>query len=184
VYIHGVLDGLLPAAGPAPPPSLAPSDTERRRAAAAVRRWGWEGNPIVGLHPGTRPEKRWAIERFEDAARRIEAAGARVLVFSGPGERSMLEFMGPPGPTRIYAPPTDVRGLMALLGVCSVFLSGDCGPMHLAAALGVHCVAVFRIDNHDRYGPPGEGHRVLYDANGRVEAAAAAGQVLELLELT
>jgi ADP-heptose:LPS heptosyltransferase len=75
------------------------------------------------------------------------------------------------------APPTGVRGLASLLGICDLVLSGDCGPMHLAAALGVPCVAIFRVDDAWRYGPAGEGHRVMDDTTGRLDPAEVVAAV-------
>jgi ADP-heptose:LPS heptosyltransferase len=37
----------------------------------------------------------------------------------------------------------DVRGLVALSSLCTAFVAGDTGPMHVARALGVPTVAVF-----------------------------------------
>ena len=50
---------------------------------------------------------------------------------------------------------------MALLTQCDVLLCNDSGPMHVAAALGVPVVAVFRTGNPSAYGPRGMNHSVV-----------------------
>jgi len=51
--------------------------------------------------------------------------------------------------------------LCAALKCCDALLTNDTGPMHLAAAVGTPVVAVFGPSDPRRYGPLGEGHRVL-----------------------
>jgi heptosyltransferase III len=55
------------------------------------------------------------------------------------------------------------RESAALLRSAQIFLGHDSGPMHLAAAMGVPCVAIFSARNLPRiWFPYGDGHRVLY----------------------
>jgi len=179
--LHALLRGVVAEPGPPPLPRLVVRDTERALARRAFDRWGFRGRPVVAIHPGARAPKRWPTEHFEEAAGRLEAAGCGVIVFSGPAERGLLDCLCAPGPRRIYAPPLGLRGLMALVEPCAAFLSADCGPMHLAAALGVRCVTPFRIENFARYGPAGTGHRVLYADGAPVDPLAAADAVLEVV---
>ncbi len=183
VLLHDLLRILRPDLPPAPLPELAIPAGARDAAARAYRRWGIaEGSPVVGLHPGGRRRKRWPIERFAQAARDLGAQGCTVIIFWGEAERPFLETMGAPGPRRIFAPPTDVRGFLTLACRLDAFVSGDLGPMHLAAALGIPCVAIFRLDDHGRYGPRGAGHRVLYRRDGEVAPEQVVPAVLEVLD--
>ena len=51
----------------------------------------------------------------------------------------------------------------AALERCRLFLGHDSGPMHLAAAVGTRCVAIFSSRNlPGEWFPYGSGHRVLY----------------------
>lgn len=57
------------------------------------------------------------------------------------------------------------RESAAALGQAELFLGHDSGPMHLAAAVGTRCVAVFAARNIPRvWFPRGEQHRVIYHA--------------------
>ncbi len=51
--------------------------------------------------------------------------------------------------------------LGAVLERCLVFITGDTGPMHLAAAVGTPTVAVFGPSDPARYAPISTRHRVV-----------------------
>jgi ADP-heptose:LPS heptosyltransferase len=182
VLLHDLLRHLAPDLPPAPPPAI---QVPRRAGAILVescRRLGLaEARAVVGMHPGGRRGKRWPIERFEAVASELNGRGIAVVVFSGPAERALLFAMAPPGVLRVYAPPTSVDGLRTYLAGMDVFVSGDCGPMHLAAALGVPCVSIFRVGDFGRYAPVGPAHRVLYRREGEVTPAEVVEEVLQVL---
>ena len=49
----------------------------------------------------------------------------------------------------------------------SLFIGHDSGPMHLAAAVGVPCVAVFGDHNvPKRWHPIGDQHRIIHNMRG------------------
>ena len=49
-------------------------------------------------------------------------------------------------------PPMALGDFAATVSACRLFISGDTGPMHIAAACGVPTVSVFLEDNVARYG--------------------------------
>ena len=55
----------------------------------------------------------------------------------------------------------DLPTLAALLAMLDLLVTGDTGPMHLAAAMGTPLVALFGPADPRRYGPRGSEHRVL-----------------------
>ena len=121
--------------------------------------------PRIAVAPYSRwPSKNWPAERFSEAIRLlVRDHGARVHVLGGPGDRAGAQAI------------VDAAGVSAanhcgafslvesagLLAHCSALLTNDSGPMHLAAALGVRCVAVFGPTSADRTGPYGPRHAVL-----------------------
>ena len=55
------------------------------------------------------------------------------------------------------------RESAACFAEARLFLGHDSGPMHLAAAVGTRCVAIFAARNIPRvWFPYGRGHRVVY----------------------
>jgi heptosyltransferase-1 len=142
---------------------------------------------VVVLNPGAgRPRKRWPVERFAELAGRLARdAFARVVVAWGPGEGDAARAIAGEGRPRVtLAPPTDLDELIALLRRASVVVAGDTGPLHLAAALGTPCVALYGPTSGRRNGPYGAGHRVLQSADGTMtglSVAAVSTAVQEIL---
>ena len=51
------------------------------------------------------------------------------------------------------APPTTIQDVVAIARAARVFVSGDTGPLHLAAAVGTPVVALFGPTFAERNGP-------------------------------
>jgi heptosyltransferase-2 len=52
--------------------------------------------------------------------------------------------------------------LAVVLGQLDLLITNDSGPMHLAASLGVPCLALFGPTDPSRTRPVGRGNQVLY----------------------
>jgi ADP-heptose:LPS heptosyltransferase len=58
-----------------------------------------------------------------------------------------------------------LRGLAGVLQQVDVMVAADTGPLHIAAAVGTRCIALFGPKDPDRYGPRAHGdvrHEVLF----------------------
>jgi len=87
----------------------------------------------------------------------------RTLLIWGPGEEPLVQRLVRAATyTPAVAPATTLLQLAALLTRCRVFVGGDTGPLHLAAAVGTPTVALFGPSNPQRNGPFGRGHVVLH----------------------
>lgn len=148
-------------------------EKERVWAINFLKERGWkEGERLVGINPGATygPAKRWYPERFASLADRLMKEGVNVIIFGGPGESNIVEEIK----NRMFSGPlltegnTSVRELASLIERCSVFVSNDTGPMHIAAALRVPVVAIFGSTDPNTTGPIGEGHGVI---QGEVECS-------------
>jgi heptosyltransferase I len=142
---------------------------------------------LVVLNPGAgRANKRWPVARFRALAERLcHEQGAQVLVLWGPREgeaaRAIAEI-APPRPA--LAPPTDLDELAAVARRASVMVSGDTGPLHLAAAVGTPCVGLYGPTSGTRNGPYGAGHHVIAAPDGKMaalEVTPVLDAVLEVL---
>jgi heptosyltransferase-2 len=133
---------------------------------------GDANTPIVGFNPGAEygPAKRWPMERFIEAARRIHGqTGAACWIFGGSGERGLgqhfvEELRKSAVAARSLAGETSLRELCAALKACSVVITNDTGPMHVAAAVGTPVVAPFGSTSPELTGPAyteGKGHLVI-----------------------
>ena len=117
-----------------------------------------KGDIIAGINPGAQYgiAKKWHPERFGHVADKLaRKTGAKIIIFGGHGEAdtagvvqaSMREV------AVNLAGKTNLRELMALIKTCSVFITNDSGPMHIAAALDVPTVAVFGSTDPAATGP-------------------------------
>ena len=111
--------------------------------AVAESWWGVTGRPRVLVHTGGRGAKRWPEAQFLAVARGLAARACDVVIACDPGERQGLAARATEGGVRV-APVLPVRAFAALLGAARLFVGGDAGPAHIAAALGVPRVLVFR----------------------------------------
>jgi lipopolysaccharide heptosyltransferase II len=151
-------------------PRLSLDEATRSRGAERLRRAHVEpgAGPLVGLFPGAEfgPSKRWPWQRFAALATEIRRAipGARIVILAGPKELwlgvRVHEESGKLHP--LVGPDLDLGGLAAVVSHLDLLVTNDSGPMHLAAALGVRCVALFGPTDPRRTAPAGEGHAVLY----------------------
>ncbi len=125
---------------------------------------------LVGLSPGAEwgPSKRWPMRHWADLARELRRRipGVRETIFVGPKEIwlgvRVHEESGKIHP--VLGPDLDLVGLAAALSHLDLLVTNDSGPMHLAAALGVPCVALFGPTDRRRTAPAGgagAGHVVL-----------------------
>ena len=164
---------LLAAMEVAPPPDWVPrlplSAADRDAGRELLERTGAPGDgPVIGLFPGAEfgPSKRWPWRRFAELARELRRRlpAARILILVGPKEAwlgvRIHEESGHVHP--LAGPDLDLGRLATLLGVLDAMVTNDSGPMHLAAAVGVPCVALFGPTDPRRTAPAGDGHRVLY----------------------
>jgi ADP-heptose:LPS heptosyltransferase len=122
--------------------------------------------PFVGVHAsGGRESKQWHLDRFAAAAREVaRQRGATIVLTGAPGDRPLVDEVA----SRLTdVPVIDVSGaidlvtLAAVLARLQVLITGDTGPMHLAAAMGTPIVALFGPSNPARYGPLAQASRIL-----------------------
>jgi heptosyltransferase-2 len=118
---------------------------------------------LLGLNPGAEygPAKRWPEERFVEAAQRLTAqTDCQWWIFGGGGDVPVAERIAAAiGQDRAQslAGKTSLRELCAAMKACSVVLTNDTGPMHVAAAVGTPVVVPFGSTSPEltgRAGPP------------------------------
>lgn len=114
------------------------------------------------LNPGAGwGAKRWPAERYGEAAVRLAREGIRCLVNYGPGEEDLFERVNAASNGVVRPTKASVTGLIALTRAAKLFIGGDTGPLHLAAALQVPVVAIFGPTDPARNGPYGTRSVVL-----------------------
>jgi heptosyltransferase-1 len=103
--------------------------------------------------------KQWPPERYQEVARQLVTHGLKVVINVGPGEESLAQAIKAGSDVEIFS--GSLTQLIALTRRARLFIGGDTGPMHLAAALGVPIVAIFGPTDPARNGPFSVGSVVL-----------------------
>lgn len=114
------------------------------------------GGRFAIVNPGAAwPNKRWDPERFGAVALELlRRHGLPSIVIWGPGERELAErIVASSSGAASLAPPTSIADLFALSAVASLMVSGDTGPLHIAAASGTPIVGLFGPTDPRRNGP-------------------------------
>ena len=132
---------------------------------------GPRGLLSVGIHPGSgHRAKCWPLEYFSQLVGLLLAAGLRVILFGGPGEREMNQQI-----IQDHANSgtiVDMSGAVstanyaeAVANQCNIYVGNDTGPTHIAAVAGVPVIAIFSGGtNITDWFPPGHIVEVLIKA--------------------
>lgn len=108
----------------------------------------------VLINPGGNwPTKCWHPVRYGELAGRLMKDGFPVAVTWGPGEEGMVRDLVRAAGNGIRQIPTTLEELVALCERAKLFVGGDTGPMHFAAAAGAPIVSIFGPTSSDRNGP-------------------------------
>lgn len=140
---------------------------------ATLGREGW--NSYAVLNPGAGwGAKLWPAERYGEVARALRVHGITSLVNHGPGEEALAEKVVQASGGAATALQCSLAELIALTRRARIFVGGDTGPMHLAAALKIPVVALFGPTDPARNGPYGTRAMVLRSAESRTSYSHAA----------
>ena len=108
------------------------------------------------LNPGAAwPNKRWPPDRFGAVAQWLRRArGLSSVVTWGPGDETMAAAVvdAAAGAAEL-APATSISDLVAIVRESTLMVSGDTGPVHLAAAVGTPVVGIYGPTHAARNGP-------------------------------
>jgi heptosyltransferase I len=117
------------------------------------------------LNPGAGwGAKRWPAERYGEAARKLADLGLRSILNYGPGEEELAKAAETASAGMGQAMSCTITELIALTRRARLFIGGDTGPLHLAAALRVPVVAIYGPTDPARNGPYGTRSIVLRSA--------------------
>jgi ADP-heptose:LPS heptosyltransferase len=123
---------------------------------------------FIAASLGTKsPLKDWGTPSWSELLARLsQAHPTRGLILLGSAdefERSAALLKNWRGPAANFCGVTSPRVSAALLEKAAMFVGHDSGPMHLAAAAGVRCVALFSAHAPPgQWFPLGHSHEILY----------------------
>ncbi len=146
---------------------LAVPPEREERARRLLEELGLDGTPVVALFPGSSrnwPVKQWPAQRFAEVADRLaQGHGLQPLILGASYERDIARQVASHMAVspRVAAGRTDIKTLAAVLRRCTLLISNDTGPMHLAAAVGLPVVGIFGMTNERKWRPWGDQHEVV-----------------------
>ncbi|MFI5143963.1 MAG: glycosyltransferase family 9 protein [Ignavibacteria bacterium] len=111
--------------------------------------------PFGGSNPGTSMDiKRWDAEKYRELLSMVAGKypDMEVIVFEGSGENEKMESFEFPNNVRKMTIDID------LISTCSLFISGDTGPLYIAEGLNVSTLSLFGPTDPGLYAP-----RNIYD---------------------
>jgi heptosyltransferase I len=137
------------------------------------------------LNPGAGwGAKRWPAKRYGEVAARLAQHGLHSIVNYGPGEQELARQVETASQGAARGMKISLSELIALTRRARLFIGGDTGPMHLAAALSVPVVAIFGPTNPARNGPFRTRSIVLRNPASQTSHARLAQPDQALLEIT
>jgi heptosyltransferase-1 len=136
------------------------------------------------LNPGAGwGAKRWPAERYGEVARGLASMGVCPLVNYGPGEEDLFRAVLAASEGQARPTKGTITDLIALTRRARLFIGGDTGPLHLAAALQVPVVAIFGPTDPARNGPYGTRSIVLRSAESPTTHARRAAPDAGLMSI-
>ncbi len=132
-----------------PKPSLFVGEELRKRGDSLLARYGIAPSDfLVGLNPGASfgSSKCWPPEYFAELAELCQRnLGARIMLFSGPGEEGIIQAILDRTQAEVIdtrADKVDLELLKPLVRRCNLFVTNDTGPRHYAVAFDVPTVVI------------------------------------------
>ncbi len=154
-------------------------------AEAKIERLTADANNFAILNPGAGwGAKMWPAERYGQVAKELAKDGLCSLVNYGPGEEDLAVAVEAASEGTARKICCTVSDLIALTRRARLFIGGDTGPMHMAAALKIPVVAIFGPTNPARNGPFRTRSIVLRSASSMTDHARRREPEQGLLEIT
>jgi ADP-heptose:LPS heptosyltransferase len=141
--------------------------------------------PRVAVHLAAPNGREWCATGFADVSRRLAANSVDVVALSGPrDETEHTRFTTTLGNARescLHVRTPDLRQLAAVITVCDVFVSVDCGPLHVAVAVGTPTVTLFRHPQSEQVLPDDPRNVALFSEDASFDPARVVEAVLSIV---
>ncbi len=171
-YYWNLLKPLGLSGDPPAPKLIVSSDEEAAMGRRLVQAGIALSDLVVGINPGSTygGAKRWLPERFAEAASRISRIletereqRVGVVILGAKGEEVLGREIAArlTAPTAMLSGATTIRELMAATKRCSLLVTNDTGPMHIATAVQVPVVAIFGPTDWRTTSPYGPQHAIV-----------------------
>ena len=129
--------------------------------------WVSESQTLVGINPGSSlrwPTKQWPVENFAKLCDELAKRNIRVVLTGSKEDELLAEKLlklTRNKPLNAVG-RTTITELAALIRRCSVFISSDSAPMHIASSLDVPLIAIFGPTDPKRHLVPPTAYQVFW----------------------
>jgi ADP-heptose:LPS heptosyltransferase len=148
-----------------PPPRSLEAEIHADPALAGAAKKILPSERVVVCHvASSQPKKEWPLEHWAKFHRLASGAGREIVFTTANGrrEQSLMMELKKLAPNAIVLPLiTELPLFLAVLKRAAVFISGDTGPLHFAAGLGVLVISLFGPSPPARWAPIGPRHQTL-----------------------
>ena len=147
-----------------PPGSLASEIRADAALADAAKKILPDERAVICHVASSQPKKEWPLAHWTRFCQLATAAGRRVVFTTARGEREtalMAELKKLLPDAMILPQIPELPLFLAVLARAGVFISGDTGPLHFAAGLGVPTISLYGPTSPARWAPVGGRHRNL-----------------------
>jgi lipopolysaccharide heptosyltransferase II len=141
-------------------------DEEISRATSHLEKIGFNGEKIIGMHPGASGDhKCWPLDKFAALGHALaNELQCKILIFGDGNEtqlgRQLRESIGPA--CEDLTGKTTLEELAAYLSRCHLLVSNDTGPAHMASAVKTPVIGLFFNTHFVETGPFGPGNVAIY----------------------
>ena len=112
----------------------------------------------------SQPKKEWPLASWAELNRLARAAGQHLVFTTASGEREagLTVKLKEIAPDAVILPQiTELPLFLAVLSRAGIFISGDTGPLHFAAGLGVPTIGLFGPTAAVQWKPVGSRHQII-----------------------
>jgi len=122
-----------------------------------------KGDSFFAIHPGGKGRKQWGAKKFAALIDRIhDELQVKIVVIGGKADRDIVDDITTEAKTQFEVlQNAEIGQMAAVIDRCDTFISGDTGPMHVAAALNRPTVGIFISSNFQVYGPRHKNSRIV-----------------------
>jgi len=147
-----------------PPPRSLELEIRADPALDAVAAQIMPAGTILCHMASSQPNREWPVRRWAELFQLAKATRLPLAFTTAIGAREKLlavelKTIEPAAP--VLPPVLELPLFLAVLRRAAVFVSGDTGPLHFAAGLGVPTISLFGPSSPGRYAPIGKFHQFL-----------------------
>ena len=122
--------------------------------------------PVIGMMPGAEygPAKQWPVSDYRRLAKQLVEQGNQVWIFGSKKEIALGEQIATVEGIINLCGKTELVDVIDLLALAAHAVTNDSGLMHIAAATGVHVVAIYGSSDPNYTPPLTDNASIVYKA--------------------